>query len=279
VPSGGAFWVKSDGGTDAVLLTEGAKSGGGFNVFGRMSHQQEVFRVNLMNQDLDQLFDGVAVIFSPGGEVVVNQKDAEKFGISADNVSIFRSNTNLAIEIRPTLLITDTLFLRLHQLKAGQTYSFNFSAEQFANSNGFIAELEDLYLKTKTPISLSTETNVRFIVDNQALSQGDRFRVVFRSNNVTSVRNVNELSTVRLFPNPVSVASGIQLVLTNSLPGRYTVNVYSMLGVKVMSSVFQHNGGSMTQIIGSDRNMTAGLYIVEVVNEKGLRFKDKLTIQ
>jgi hypothetical protein len=278
IPAGAAFWVKSDGGSDAVNLTESAKSSGDFNVFGRLTNTNEVFRVNLMNVAQDQLYDGVAVVFREDGDATVNQTDAEKFGIGSDNISIRRSNQSLSIEVRPLITKNDTVYLRLHQMKV-QRYSFIISTEQFDLSYGLTAVLEDMYLKREIPLNLSTNNTVEFEVDGNAASTGDRFRVVFRQSAVTSVAELDQFKRIRLYPNPLKKGSVLQLSFSNQPAGRYQLRIFDILGVQVWTQSVQHGGGTSVQTVSMPSSCSSGMYIVELISEKGLVQKQKINIQ
>ena len=247
-------------------------------MFGRLTNTNEVFRVNLMNVAQDQLYDGVAVVFREDGDATVNQTDAEKFGIGSDNISIRRSNQSLSIEVRPLITKNDTVYLRLHQMKV-QRYSFIISTEQFDLSSGLTAVLEDMYLKREIPLNLSTNNTVEFEVDGNAASTGDRFRVVFRQSAVTSVAELDQFKRIRLYPNPLKKGSVLQLSFSNQPAGRYQLRIFDILGVQVWTQSVQHGGGTSVQTVSMPSSYSSGMYIVELISEKGLVQKQKINIQ
>jgi hypothetical protein len=68
----------------------------------------------------------------------------------------------LAIENRADIQETDTIFYKLGQVRLS-TYRFAFTPENIV-TNGLGAFLEDSYLNTSTPVSLSAVTDVDFVI-------------------------------------------------------------------------------------------------------------------
>jgi len=278
IPSGAAFWVYSNNTSGQISLTESAKTSGTLSVFGRVSNNNQILRVNLINPSGSLMYDGVAMANNNQSAAGIDVMDAQKFGIGAENISLFNTNKNLAIEFRPTVTDKDTFYLRLHQLKQ-QAYAFSISGESFDADAGRVAVLQDKYLNNETVLNLYGSQNIGFTVDNNTASSGDRFRIVFRQNTVTPVVDINGMKGVQLYPNPAVKGSELQLSFTNMLAGNYSMVVYDLVGTKLMQTQLQHAGGSSNRKVVLSSQLSSGIYIVEVSNEKGVAGKYKLTIQ
>lgn len=83
----------------------------------------------------------------------------------------------MSVEHHSNLAESDTVFYNLGQVRA-KTYQFEFVAENIAPT-GLAAFLEDTYLNTKTPVSLTGTTLVDFnVIDEPGSYASDRFRLV-----------------------------------------------------------------------------------------------------
>ena len=279
IPSGAAFWVYSNSNTRGqISLTESAKTSGTLSVFGRVSNNNQILRVNLINPLGSLIYDGVAMANNNDASTGMDAMDAQKFGIGAENISLFNNNKNLAIEFRPTVTDKDTFYLRLHQLKQ-QAYAFSISGESFDAGAGRVAVLQDKYLNKETVLNLYGSQNIGFTVDNNAASSGDRFRIVFRQSTVTPVVDLNGNKGIELYPNPVTKGGLVQIALNNQPSGAYRVVLYDITGVQVMSQLVQHGGGTSVQGIRLAEHLSAGTYIAELTDAKGLSQHVKLIVE
>jgi hypothetical protein len=92
----------------------------------------------------------------------------------------------MAVEKRPLIVSSDTLFLKLRNT-AVRNYQFEINALNFSTAT-LSAFLEDNYSGTSIPISLSTTSTVDFAVTADIASANpDRFRIIFRTGNVLPV--------------------------------------------------------------------------------------------
>ncbi len=93
IPSGAAFWVYSNSNTRGqISLTESAKTSGSLSVFGRVSNNNQILRVNLINPLGSLIYDGVAMAYNNQSAAGMDAMDAQKFGIGAENISLFNTN-------------------------------------------------------------------------------------------------------------------------------------------------------------------------------------------
>jgi hypothetical protein len=103
--------------------------------------------------------------------------------------------------------------------------------------------------------------------------------VVFRQSAVTSVVNRENFKRISMYPNPLVKGTDLQMNFTNQTAGRYEMRVYNLLGLQIFTKTLQHNGGTATQTVKMPSSLTSGIYIVEMVNEKGMVQKQKINIQ
>jgi hypothetical protein len=124
-----------------------------------------------------QIIDGVRVRYDVTYSNAFTAADAGKLYNNNENIVINRSNQFLIVEKRAAITQNDTVFLRLTGMKQ-QGYQLIFYPANFSGVSQ--AYLEDSYLNTSTPISVTNNTTVTFTVDANATSTGDRFRIVFK---------------------------------------------------------------------------------------------------
>jgi hypothetical protein len=277
IPHGGAFWVYSNGG-GSISFNESAKTFADINVFGRTNNKNQLIRVNLMNGAGERLLDGVAAAFNVNASAGLDKLDARKFGLAAENIYILRNNLNLAIEFRPTVLNGDTIYLGLNQLNK-QPYSLHISGTDFDRNINAIPVLEDLYLKQETVLNLYGTTKINFVVNDQAASSGNRFRIVFRTNTTTPVTSLESDKGMYVFPNPAAKGGMMQISINNKPAGSYRLILYNATGIQMMNQLFTHGGGTSVQSIALPEHVAAGIYVAELSDSNGKSQKIKLTIQ
>lgn len=142
-----------------------------------------ILRTNLYLLDgsnMTTLADGNLTEFDVPYSDLVLLEDAVKFTNINENLGLKRHGVTLAVERRPALSATDTLFMQLWKTTQ-RSYQFEFIPSNLSAYN-LMAFLEDTYLNTSTPLSLINSTFHNFSVDaDPASANRDRFRVVFRS--------------------------------------------------------------------------------------------------
>ncbi|MBA3830261.1 MAG: Ig-like domain-containing protein, partial [Taibaiella sp.] len=135
--------------------------------------------VYTVNNGTGSLIDGTLIQYNSTYSNALDGMDARKLANIAENLSIKSGGKDIAIERRQPIVETDTVFYSLKNSKI-QTYRFEFIADNLDTGAGLEGFLEDNYLHTRTPVSLSGTTLVDFSVANVAGSYAtDRFRIVF----------------------------------------------------------------------------------------------------
>jgi len=192
IQSGQAFMVKSKAGVTSPTFTihESHKSTtNNINVF-RSSQTIEKLYASLFFRNTAQnriLADGVLARFEENYAVQVNGDDAEDIVNFDENIALVRDGKMLSIESLPLSNISDTLFLKMNNLKQ-QAYEWQFNAVDFNSSQLKQAFVRDNYMGTETPIALTGATIIDFTVtSNPASAAVNRFTIIFKTGTALSV--------------------------------------------------------------------------------------------
>jgi hypothetical protein len=243
----------------------------------------DMFRAN--GSTLEMPMDGVVARFADWYEAEPTDiYDVYKNNQFEENLSISRKDNGgvmryLSVESRPTVSANDTIYMPFYQM-TNRGYALKFSSENMATSN-LRAYLQDQFTATETELPLDGSDIVYpFSVTADANSKSlSRFRVVFRPSVVTGTPDLFASKDISIYPNPVVKSDGLHLQFRNTGAGRYTMNVYDILGVKVHSAIVIHAGGNIVQKISLPVNMVSGTYLIELSDGKGNAGKEKIIIQ
>ena len=176
-----AFWVQTTGSGASITFNEANKSAA-FNVgtFRPMRDLTKSFRTNLNlvePNDSIILADGNFVQFDNQYSKGIDLNDALKFSNIKETFGLLRDGKALAVERRPEIAATDTLFFKLTKTER-RNYQFQFVPTNMAGV--LTAFLEDSYTKAKTIVSLTATSTFNFTINGDAASAAaDRFRIVF----------------------------------------------------------------------------------------------------
>jgi hypothetical protein len=142
--------------------------------------------LSLKGDNGNTLSDGVVVKYHNSFSTAVGDEDAQKILNIDENLGITRANRTLSVEGRPLIDETDTLFLSLGNIKPNRSYEFEFTPTGF-DAPLLSAFLQDRYLQTSTPISLSSTSLITFNVTDASSAPVDRFRIVFTTNSTLPI--------------------------------------------------------------------------------------------
>ncbi|MFZ4058665.1 MAG: T9SS type A sorting domain-containing protein [Ferruginibacter sp.] len=240
IQSGQAFFVQTNSaGAASITINESNKTTNNINTTGFRPTSPNTpatatsgfmfVNLYLPNTDGTRLLgDGIFAEFNANYKDAVLLEDAVKFTNTNENLGLLRYGTTLAAERRPALNQQDTLYLRIWKLTA-RNYSFEFLPENL-NAPGMQAFLEDSYLNTSTPLSLTTSSVINFDVTSVAASYAiGRFKIVFKT-----------IATVL----PVTITSVKAFELNKDIAVEWTVeNEINMLKYDVETST---NGSVFT---------------------------------
>ncbi|MFT3705756.1 MAG: Ig-like domain-containing protein [Agriterribacter sp.] len=278
IQSGQAFLVQSTGTAGSLIIKESDKSAtpatnvfrqdgktdGDNNLFAPARNAQGL-RVNLQAIDgtekgvLDEVFASYSSSFSDN----IDNMDALKMPNVFENLAIIRNGQNLMVDRRNVLTTSDTLHLKLWNTNT-TSYMFEFSPIDLADAVS--ATLEDAYLHTSTPISLTESSQVFFQCNaDKPGANENRFTVII-VNKKPLVGDLLNRASVRAYPNPVT-GNTVNLQFENMKSGMYRVDFLNSTGQVIFSKNVQHTGGTINQQINLGRSMPSGIYQVKITGK------------
>jgi autotransporter-associated beta strand protein len=281
VQSGQAFFVNATS-TASVTFNEDDKVSNSTNNAGLRptndNDQRLRISLNRIVNNVPEERDAALVRYDQSYNPAVDNDDIVKFPNFSENLSFYRSQKDLVIERRSMLQPNDTLFLRLWNTSQA-SYQFVLEPTNLVLPSGTTAVLQDQFLNSETVLNPSGSNTFNFTVTSAAASSGQRFRIVFRPNVVTPVRDLNSLKGISVYPNPVVKGSDLQLQFRNTAAGRYELVMYSVTGVQVLQRTVVHAGGTAVQKVAVPQQLAAGTYVAELTSATGAKAKLKITIQ
>ena len=210
IESGEAVFVQSNGGAGTITVKESDKVSGSAAV-SRSSTESRggitnpTLEINMYAKDVDgstYLADGVLLNFDDSYSNIVDNMDVRKISNTADNLAIRNGNLMLVVERRPGILVNDTIKMNLANTHNGP-YRFEIDPSVL-NYPNVEAVLNDKFLGTNSPVSLSAITNYIFDITADVASRvADRFMITFkqvppmRFTNITAVRNADNTATIQ----------------------------------------------------------------------------------
>lgn len=183
IQSGQGFFVKTTGASPVLTIREQDKvSNFNANAYrGLVADKLPLLAVNLqyVSSGVTTLADGVLAVFDSSFTNIPTDEDASKIPNTAESISILNSTAQLSIDARKMPQINDTLFLNVLRLTKPQ-YNLQIFSEQIVGT-GVEAYLQDNYLNTTQPLSLSDTNNIVVNINAAIPASFDinRFRIVF----------------------------------------------------------------------------------------------------
>lgn len=210
IQSGQAFFVQADlaGQNTTITFEESDKSAAsGTAMFGPQQDKSDVamMRLTLLEPlaDSEVALDGAVAFFYPNGNAGIDRMDGYKLMNSTENIFFRRANQHLMFEHRPSILASDTLYVRIGNMRQAG-YRLSVEPTRFSAA-GLEARLIDLYAKKEQLISLASVVGYDFNVTADSASTGDRFRIVFTkaASNGGITAEPAEMLKMNPYPNPV----------------------------------------------------------------------------
>ena len=272
IQSGQAFFVKAVSGTANLTITEGFKLGTtSANTIFKTGISPEIVRVGLYKQENNDWSgrDGaMEVVFS---EAEVNQA-TNKMTNGSENIAFTKNGVLFASEHHLPLVHNDILNIKVWNLTVVSNYKLKIHTEDFVATN-LQATLEDLYTNTRTSISLDgSVVEYQFTVTTDALSTGDRFRIVFQ----TVVLGMNNQlgKSFSIFPNPV-IGDFFQVNLGSLPTGNYSYTICNSIGQEVEKGSFE-NKSQNTNFTIRINNIVSGIYFMKIKGSDNSVFISKI---
>lgn len=269
--SGQGFLVKPTSTSASIVFAETNKTTSANNntqINGTINGSVDLFNIKLFavqpNGDVTNV-DGLRAKFGSYADDV-DDDDCIKIAASIESIGLLRKGTSLAIEARPSIVTTDTLFLVMNNMVAGTNYEFFINPVNFdASVSG--CKLIDNFLNTETPISLTSNSSIQFSVTSVAGSNAaNRFSVVFTG---AGALPINKLSiSAAKQNNTISVnwvTDGETAVATYQVQKSNTGNDFVSIG-----EVVAKNGGLRNNYTLADKTPSAtNYYRIKAINNNG----------
>lgn len=180
IPSGAAIMVDFPAGSGTLSMNENNKNTDS-NTTAFRPVRQLMTSLQAKNADNSMyIADAALNLFGNSFNNDADVDDARKMSNINENICLKRNNGYLSIERKKLDGDADTIFYFMNRLQK-KDYQLRFDMDNLEVPASTAAFLEDTYLKTKTPVSISGTTETGFAVTNDAGSAApERFRLVFR---------------------------------------------------------------------------------------------------
>jgi hypothetical protein len=270
IQSGQAFFVKSAS-TANFKIKEAHKSNLNSNAVFRTGITSETLRVGLFKQENNQWIgrDGaMEVIFS---EAEINQMP-NKMANSTENIAFTKNGQLFASEHHLPLIASDVLNVKVWNTTAGANYKLKINTEAFTSTH-LSATLEDLFTNSRTPLNLEgAAVEYPFTVTTDALSSGDRFRIVFQNTVLgTTIPTANGFQIV---PNPVT-GDSLQVNLGILATGTYSYSICNAIGQEVEKGTL-NNATQNTNYEVKMSTAATGIYVMKIKGSDNSVFTAKI---
>jgi Secretion system C-terminal sorting domain len=269
VESGEAIFVQSNVASAGSLIIKESDKGNGSSLQSRVGVTVPTMEINFYVKDAlgnDILEDAAVINFDNNYSQEIDNDDVRKIFNANNNLSIKKPSTSLIVEKRPLVNENDTIQLNLSNTKiANYSFVIDPSAMQVNNATAF---LEDKYLQTKTPLSLTDVNTYNFAITNIAGSQvADRFKIVFKKQAVTNftfisaLRNTDKTITINW-----GVANEKNVVNYEVERSNEGVNFEKVLN---KTAVYNNNMSYIYTKIDDRASVNANWYRVKLINTMG----------
>ena len=272
IQSGQAFFVQSSSGNGASFsIKEAHKGTSVINTVLRDAAPAQLLRVGLYKQENNEWSgrDGAMTVILTDANA---NQSPNKMANGTENVAFVKNGSLFASEHHLPLVASDVLNVRVWRTTAGANYKLKINTEQFASTN-LNATLEDLFTNSRTPLNLEgTAVEYPFTVTTDALSTGDRFRIVFQ--NAVLGTNNPTATGFSIVPNPVTEDS-FQVNLGTLATGIYSYSICNAIGQEVEKGTL-NNVTQNTNYEVKMSNSATGIYIMKIKGNDNTVFTAKI---
>jgi hypothetical protein len=269
IANGQSFLVNStSGGT--ITFNEAQKSTTANNGNFRLTKTwDELIRVGLSNNQGNR-FDEVVVRFGNDAAITkaVNEYDAASVNGGDQWIKTLKETTELAIQTRPNTYQNDTVSLAMHAKNAG-TYQLNFSEYQgLSNTEVYlIDQQENLIQNVKALPSYEFSVGANTTTAN-------RFKLIFDAK-TSGVAALATKAALQVYPNPTK--DKVRITCDGLAYGAYQIKVRSITGAEVLKAKGTYYQNEVIEL--SLQDLAAGMYMLELTQDNGLRAIQKITKQ
>jgi hypothetical protein len=279
IQPGQAFFIKNSilGNAGTLTFQETDKTGSA-NISNFYRTANNLFtRLDLQVYETDELalgaypIDAAVAVFDNQFTNAIETGDVAKLSTGIENISFLNSSTNLAIDARSQVAVTDELIVQLQQFQASKSYTFRTHFNNFDTAT--TPFLVDAYLNQYTALANNTSTDV-VVTTNADVASYDtnRFKIVFQN---TTLSNPDFFEAyITLYPNPVTNGQ-FNIALPNSLTGNVTVKIINLIG----QTVYQTTTPAQNNItIITRKSLPQAVYAVQIENQ-GKTITKKITVK
>jgi hypothetical protein len=197
---------------------------------------------------------------------------SNKMANGTENIAFTKNGASFASNHHLPLVASDVLNVKVWNTTAGANYKLKINTEEFMATN-LEATLEDLFTNARTPLTLDgSSVEYPFTVTTEALSTGDRFRIVFQPSLLGN--NIPKSNGFSIVPNPVT-GDSFQVNLGSLATGTYSYSICNTLGQEVEKGTIQ-NAAQNTNYEIKMSNSATGIYIMKIKGNDNSVFTAKI---
>ena len=232
-----------------------------------------ILRVSLHKEEQQAWYpsDAVLVAFYEGGNNAVDMQDGTKLSKPGENIGIRRNTSNLTVEHRAMLSVTDTIPLRLTGMLAQQTHRLRVQTEMLEGAM-LQGRLQDVTTGQEEIFDLDGSVFEYTFTTGASSGLQDRFRIVFEEQPLS--HGTSERSPIQLWPNPVK--DGVIYLRSSTAEKTWQGRISNIHGQIVQD--FQMSLSHEAQALDLSSALSAGVYFVRLEDEKGMHYTHKIMI-
>lgn len=180
--------------------------------------------------------------FKSGSNTVFNVNNGNNDDITTTSGTAFFNYGTNPIFVKLKRLNLENYTLTLTGRDGSETYSTNINSPRAVNA-------------------------IDFYIGNQGDNLGERnvyFNKFIITSATSSVSDIMKSENARVFPNPVQSGSNLNIEFDLAKPGKYTMNLFHVSGMRVKQYVWNHAGGKQVQSLSIPAELASGLYMMEL---------------
>ena len=270
IQSGQAFFVKSAAG--GTFTIKEAHKGTTFSNAVFRTAAPELLRVGLYKQVNNEWSgrDGAMTVILADADA--NQA-SNKMANGTENIAFTKNGASFASNHQLPLVASDVLNVKVWNTTAGANYKLKINTEEFMATN-LEATLEDLFTNARTPLTLDgSSVEYPFTVTTEALSTGDRFRIVFQPSLLGN--NIPKSNGFSIVPNPVT-GDSFQVNLGSLSTGTYSYSICNAIGQEVEKGSINTTTQNTNYTVKFRETAATGIYIMKIKGSDNSVFTAKI---
>jgi hypothetical protein len=270
IQSGQAFFVLPTVNSSTFTIKETHKGTAFSNAVLRTSGL-ELLRVGLYKQVNAEWSgrDGAMTVITPDADA---NQTPNKMANGTENVAFTKNAGLFASNHHLPLIASDVLNVKVWNTTAGTNYKLKIYTEEFTSN--LTATLEDLFTNARTPLPLDgSAVDYPFAVTTDALSTGNRFRIVFQ----TAALGINnpKANGFSILPNPVT-GDSFQVNLGTLATGTYSYSICNALGQEVEKGSINNATQNTNYTVKFRETAATGIYIMKIKGTDNSVFTAKI---